>query len=143
MPLIKRKMERIKRRELFMQMAQLVSQRSSCPKKQVGAVLVREGRVVCIGYNGTLPGVPAEEGMDGEGVTHTVHAEANIISFCAKEGIPTDGTDMYITLSPCEKCAELLVQAGVEHVYYLETYRDTTGVRLLKRNDIFCRPYTK
>lgn len=129
-------MERINRQEMFMEIAQVVSKRSTCSRKQVGCVLVKDNRVVCIGYNGVLPNMPEEMGLDEEGHSHTVHAEANVIAFCAKNGIPTDGCILYTTLSPCEKCAELLIQAGIIEVFFGEYYRNTTGIELLLTNNI-------
>ena len=129
-------MDRITREEFFKEAALLISRRSSCLKKQVGALLVIDNRVIAQGYNGVLPGVDPINGMDEDGTTHTVHAEANLISFCAKHGIATDGAIMYITLSPCEKCAELMVQAGIKKVYYIEQYKDLTGIDILLEQDI-------
>lgn len=65
-----------------------------------------------------------------------VHAEANIIYFCAKHGIKTDGTVLYITLSPCATCALAIIQAGIKKVCYHEEYRDTTGLKILKEAGI-------
>ena len=62
----------------------------------------------------------------------TLHAEQNVITFCAKNGIPTAGTEMFITLSPCKTCAKLIAQAGIDKVYYKEEYRDTSGIDFLK-----------
>lgn len=129
-------MERISRHQYFIEVAQLTSKRSTCPKKQVGAVLVKDGRIVAIGYNGVLPNTPHEEGMDDQGITHTVHAEANIIAFCAKNGIATDDCILYTTLSPCIKCSELLIQAGVSIVIYNEEYRDPEGINLLRKHQV-------
>jgi len=126
---------------MFMEIARTVSKRSTCLKQQVGAVLVKEGRVICIGYNGVLPGCDPKMGMDDAGNTHTVHAEANIISFCAKEGISTKGCTLYVTLSPCEKCAELVIQSGIVKVYYLNEYRDISGIALLERSNIKCQNF--
>lgn len=128
--------QRISRHEYFIEVARLTAKRSTCPKKQVGAVLVKDKRIVAIGYNGVLPNTDHLTGMDPDGITHTVHAEANIIAFCAKEGISTKGTTLYTTLSPCEKCAELIVQAGIERIHYLESYRDVTGLDILINHNI-------
>lgn len=127
---------RISRHDYFKEVAMVTSKRSSCPKKSVGAVLVRENRIIATGYNGVLPHEKHSMGMDSEGVTHTVHAEANIIAFCAKNGISTDGTTLYVTLSPCVKCAELIIQAGIKEVIYIEEYRDEAGIKKLIDNDI-------
>lgn len=128
--------ERISREELYKEAALLISRRSSCLIRPVGAILVKENRIIAQGYNGVLPGVPPEQGVDADGVSHTVHAEANLIAFCAKHGIATNGADMYITLSPCEKCAELIVQAGISNVYYLELYRNEIGLDILSNQGI-------
>ena len=73
--------------------------------------------------------------MPGYGI-RTVHAEANTIAFAAKEGIITEGTHLYVTLSPCINCAKLLINAGVKKVFYLEKYRDTSGIDLLNNRGI-------
>ena len=63
----------------------------------------------------------------------TVHAEQNIISFCAKNGIPTEGTTLYVTHNPCKTCAKLIVQSGIKRVVYKEEYRDDGGIAFLKK----------
>lgn len=128
--------KKITRIEFYTEAALLISRRSSCLKKQVGAILVKDRRVIAQGYNGVLPGDNHRNEIGEDGLSHTVHAEANIISFCAKHGIATEGATMYVTLSPCEKCAELIIQAGIESVSYQEEYRDTKGIEILKRYNI-------
>ena len=63
---------------------------------------------------------------------YVIHAEQNVLMFCAKNGIPTDGTTMYITLSPCSTCAKLIVQAGIKRVVFLEIYKMLGGLEFLK-----------
>ena len=121
---------------MFIEIAQVVSKRSTCSRKRVGAVLVKDNRVIAIGYNGVLPNMPEEMGLDKDGNSHTVHAEANIIAFCAKHGISTNDAELYVTLSPCEKCSELIIQSGIKKIHYTEDYRDKTGVKLLTLNKI-------
>ena len=65
-----------------------------------------------------------------------VHAEANAIAYAAKEGISTKGCSLYVTLSPCINCANLIIQAGIKEVIYTESYRDTSGIDHLKKNNI-------
>lgn len=129
-------MERITRHEYFIEIAKLTSKRSICPRKKVGAVLVKDGRIIATGYNGVLPNEEHEKAQNQDGTSATVHAEANLISFCAKEGIPTNGTILYSTLSPCQKCAELVIQSGISEVHYIEEYRDLEGVHTLVKNDV-------
>jgi dCMP deaminase len=127
---------RISRKKYYREAALLISRRSSCLKKKVGAILVKDKRIIAQGYNGLLPGDDHLLELDNEGVSHTVHAEANVIAFCAKHGISTNGATMYVTLSPCEKCAELIIQAGIIKVEYKEIYRDQTGLYILKKHNI-------
>lgn len=129
-------LKRISRHEYFIEVAKLTSKRSICPRKQVGAVLVKDGRIIATGYNGVLPNEKHELAQNPDGSSATIHAEANIIAFCARNGISTEGTILYVTLSPCDKCAELIVQSGIESVYYIEEYRDTTGINTLIDNGV-------
>jgi len=63
----------------------------------------------------------------------TLHAEQNVISFCAKNGISTQNTSLYVTHSPCKNCAKLIAQSGIKNVFYLNEYRDTSGIDFLKK----------
>ncbi len=127
---------RITREQMFIDIAKTIAKRSTCTRKQVGCVLVIDGRIVATGYNGVLPGIPDENGIDANGNSRTVHAEANAIAFCARKGISTENCILYCTLQPCEKCAELIIQAGIDEVYYLDEYRDTTGLQVLKLSNV-------
>lgn len=128
---------RISREELNKEAALLISKRSTCPKKQVGSLLIDENRIVAMGYNGVLPGEDPLTGYDEKtGITNTVHAEANIISFCAKNGIKTEGLCLWVTLSPCRKCAELIIQSGIKQVVFLEKYRDDSPITLLVKHGV-------
>lgn len=124
-------MNRISRIRLHIEHARLESRRSTCVKRQVGCVAIRDGRVIATGYNGVLPGVNPRFGIDEHGNTLTVHAEANLIAFAANNGTPLKGSELYITLEPCRKCAELILQAGFSKVYFTESYRDHSGLELL------------
>lgn len=63
----------------------------------------------------------------------TLHAEQNVLMYCAKNGIPTKGAELFVTLSPCKTCAKLIVQAGIRKVYFEDVYRDTSGIDFLKQ----------
>lgn len=129
--------ERISRDDMFIEILKTIQKRSSCPIKQVGAILVKDNRVIAMGYNGVLPGVDPMEGYNPETKeTNTVHAEANIIAFCARYGISIEGCHLYITLSPCNKCAELIIQSGIKVVTCLELYRDTGPINMLEKAGI-------
>lgn len=130
--------------EYFIEMANLAATRSTCLRRQVGAVLVRENRLIATGYNGAVRGAPhcTEVGcliVDGHCV-RTVHAELNAILQCAATGTPSAGATLITTSFPCVACAKAAVQAGVERVVYLSAYPDdhsadvlrSAGVRLLR-----------
>ena len=127
---------RISRDDLLANIAQLVARRSTCLRLSVGAVLAQEGRIVSTGYNGAPAGLPHCEpetcGPDDVCV-RTVHAEANVIAFAAKEGIQTMGATLYTTHSPCMECAKLIINAGIRRVVYWEEYRDPSPLELLER----------
>ena len=96
---------------------------SHCKRRKVGAVLVRGGNILSFGFNGTPSGMPNDcEDCEGQTHWHTLHAEANAILKCAKEGRQTQDAIMYVTCSPCPDCLKLILQAGIKQVYYKEEY---------------------
>ena len=128
-----------------MSMAMIVAMRSTCGRKQVGAVVSHEGRVISTGYAGAPSGAPhcspeCKSIAQNGGCQRTVHAEANAIAYAARYGISTQGTHLYTTLSPCDTCAKLIINAGVKQVTYLEQYRITSGIDLLNALGVVCRP---
>lgn len=117
-----------------MRIAILISQRGTCERLRVGAVLVKDKRIIATGYNGPPPNLPecGEEVCDTtKPCTRAIHAEANLIAHCAKLGISTIDTTLYITHSPCIKCAELISQAGISKVVFGLKFRDEEGIKLL------------
>lgn len=130
--------------EYFMQMSLLVATRSTCPRRSVGAVLVRDHRVIASGYNGSPAGQPhcTEAGcvMENGHCVRTIHAELNALLQCARYGIQTQGVDLYCTDMPCWHCARALVQAGIQRIYYMRPYESpetlelitSTGVQLIR-----------
>lgn len=132
--------------------ASLFANQSKCQRLKTGAVLTKDGRILATGYNGTISGKPNgcelscpkcnSKGCDfcqGKGIItneFVLHAEQNIITFCAKNGIPTDNTTLYITHSPCKTCAKLIVQSGIKRVVYIDQYRDSEGIDFLEECNI-------
>lgn len=114
-----------------MDTASLWAQRGTCSRLQVGAVLSRDGRIIATGYNGTVSGAPHCLHIDDSPCEFAVHAESNVLYFAARHGLSTDGTDLFVTHSPCYPCARGLVNAGVRRVVYLNDYRDDRGIQLL------------
>lgn len=139
-------MKRITRDEFLMQVADLISLRATCPRAKVGAVLVQEGRIISTGYNGSPSGTPhcIDKGciLDKEGsCIRTVHAEVNCICFAAKHGIKTEGSTLYLTLSPCLDCAKVIINAGIKKVIYWEKYSHSEGLRLLLEAQVIVKQY--
>ena len=121
----------------YLQMAKIWAQNSYCQRRQVGALVVKDGMVISDGYNGTPSGF---ENIceDENNVTkpYVLHAEANAITKLARSNNNSDGSTIYITASPCIECAKLIIQAGIKRVVYGEQYRLTDGIDLLNRAGI-------
>lgn len=115
--------------EYFMNVARMVATRSTCERKHVGAVLTLDRTILSTGYNGSMRGAPHCEGQEKctEGTGHcqrTVHAEMNAVAQAAKMGVSIEGSDIYITASPCWSCFKVLINAGVKRIFFGEMYRD-------------------
>ena len=203
----------------FIDIAYRTAELSNCKRRKVGALIVKDKRIISIGYNGTPSGLTktiericdlcngtrqyeyTDNNYDicpqcnGEGIIikilpdndcekiidvcpscysekiikyddmsficnecnnifnkpnkktitreEVVHAEQNALMFCAKNGISTEGCDLYVTASPCINCAKLIAQAGIKNVYYKEEYRKTDGIELLRKLGINCEKIDK
>jgi dCMP deaminase len=114
--------------QYFMNIASEVATRSTCDRKHVGAVIVRDKTILSTGYNGSVRGLPHcdDQGhmMEDGHCVATIHAEANAIIQAAKNGVRVDGADIYITASPCWNCFKIVTNAGIKNIYYGEFYRD-------------------
>jgi dCMP deaminase len=121
----------------FMNIAQQVATRATCDRKHVGAVIVRDRTILSTGYNGSIRGMSHcdEVGHDIEAghCVATIHAEANAILQAAKNGVGTDGAELYTTASPCWTCFKLIANAGIRTIYYGEFYRDQKSLMVAKR----------
>ncbi|MCQ2254542.1 MAG: dCMP deaminase family protein [Bacteroidaceae bacterium] len=118
----------------YLRMARIWAENSYCKRRQVGAIVVKDNRIISDGYNGTPSGF--ENVCEDEGnVTkpYVLHAEANAITKLARSSNNSDGATIYITASPCIECAKLIIQSGIKRVVYGENYRLDDGIRLLKR----------
>lgn len=125
----------------YIKVAQLCAKNSYAIKLQVGAVIVKDGQIMSDGFNGTPCGFENKcevKSMDGSLHTldYVLHAESNAILKCAKYGRATKDSTIYITHSPCIDCAKLIIQAGIIRVVYLEEYKNSYGIELLKRANI-------
>ena len=114
--------------EYFMNIARVASSRSTCDRKFVGAVIVRDKTILSTGYNGSIRKLEhcSEAGhmMENNHCVATIHAEANAIIQAAKNGISIDGATIYTTASPCWPCFKLIANSGLKRICYGEFYRD-------------------
>lgn len=126
----------------FMMLAAAAATRSTCLRRQIGAVIVREGQVISTGYNGAPRGVPhcSETGCLREklgipsGERHEIcrgsHAEMNAIAQAAAVGIATAQAELYCTHAPCAFCTKAIINAGIHRIVYIHGYPDELGERL-------------
>src|SRR3954464_1695073 len=114
--------------EYFMNIAAVVASRSTCPRKYVGSVIVRERTILSTGYNGSIRGMPhcSDVGhmMENDHCVATIHAESNALLQAAKNGVMIDGATVYVTASPCWSCFKQIANAGIRRIVYGEFYRD-------------------
>ena len=121
--------ERIDWDQYFMSLALLISSRSSCKRLKVGCVLVKDTRVISVGYNGFLPKSPHKSIVRDGHEQATVHAEQNSISDCAKRGISCANATAYITHYPCINCAKILAAAQISEIKYYSDYKNDELVK--------------
>jgi dCMP deaminase len=119
----------------YMKVAHLFAEHSSAKRKKVGAVIVKDDRIISIGYNGMPAGWDNECEIDNVTKPEVLHAESNAIAKLAKSTESGDGATMFITCSPCIECAKLIYQSGITEVYYAEDYRTDEGVKFLNKCD--------
>ncbi|MBN4081775.1 dCMP deaminase family protein [bacterium AH-315-C07] len=122
--------------EIYMELAEILARKSHCVKANVGAVLVKDTRIVSVGYNGPPSKTHncdeewPDEGCPRDnngGCSLALHAEENAIIFAAKNGTGVEGSTLYMTLSPCLPCSRLIYTAGIKKLYYLYSYADFKG----------------
>jgi len=120
--------ERVSWGTYFMNIAKEVATRSTCDRKYIGAVIVREKTILSTGYNGSIKGLPhcdeAGHEMVDDHCIRTTHAEANAIVQAAKNGVEINQSEIYVTASPCYNCFKLIANAGIKTIYYGEFYRE-------------------
>lgn len=134
----------------FLRIARLVAQRSTCLRRQVGAVIVRENRMLATGYNGAPVGIPhcfqlpegclreAQKIPSGQRqeLCRGLHAEQNAILQAAAFGVSLKGSDCYCTHQPCVTCAKMLMNAGIKRIVFLGDYPDELSLQMLKEGNI-------
>lgn len=130
----------------FLEVAEIVKKRVTCKKRQVGAVIARENRLLCTGYNGPNAGQPhcTEQGFCYDGLdecgngseypSRAVHAEINAISQAAKFGIALKGSTLYTTLEPCFSCLKTIIASGIVKVVFRESITEPKPIQKVKDN---------
>jgi dCMP deaminase len=126
--------------EYFMNIARVVSSRSTCDRKFVGAVIVRDKTILSTGYNGSIRGMPhcSEVGhmMEDNHCVATIHAESNAILQAAKNGVSIDGASIYVTASPCWSCFKQVTNSGIRRIVFGEFYRDSRIFDVAKKLNV-------
>jgi dCMP deaminase len=128
--------------EYFMAITELVASRATCLRRKVGAVLVKDKRILCSGYNGAPSQIPhciqtgclRDQRNIPSGEKHElcrgVHAEQNVIIQAAFHGIPVAGASLYCTTQPCSICAKMIINAGIKKVYFKKGYDDPLSLEM-------------
>ena len=126
--------------DAYMQTAKVFANCSTASRLKVGAIIVDPitGAIISVGYNGTLPGSSNQCEENGKTKEEVLHAEENAISKLAKGGFRGQGTWMFVTHSPCIKCARLIVASGIERVFYMEQFQGRLGcgLELLAKHEV-------
>ena len=137
--------------QYFLKIASVVATRSTCLRRQVGALVVKDRRILTTGYNGAPRGLShcldigclrseagAESGTEHE-LCRGLHAEQNTIIQAAIHGVSIEGGSLYGTHQPCVLCTKMLISAGLDAIYYIEPYPDELSLKLLEEAGVHCR----
>jgi dCMP deaminase len=122
----------------FAEVLSTLEKNSTCIKHKVAALIVKDNRIISMGWNGVLSGeihccdklknVPKDELREFHrqwSLDNELHAELNAIAFAAKQGISTEDADMYVSLPPCVRCAHLIIASGIKNVYYSKLHKSS------------------
>jgi dCMP deaminase len=127
--------------ENFINIAFEIATASKCVSKQVGAVIVKDGRILSTGYNGTPPGFTnCCDHWDGKytkdhhewSKTYEIHAEMNAIIWAARKGISIENASIFVTLEPCSECSKNLIASGIKRIVYAKEYEHTHSATISK-----------
>jgi dCMP deaminase len=123
--------ERIEWDDYFMSIALLASQRSPCKRLNVGSVIVKDSRLISMGYNGFIPGAPHISRVKDNHEQSIIHSEINAITDCAKRGASLSGAKIYITHYPCLNCFRSIAASNIKEIVYLNDYKNDETVAQL------------
>jgi dCMP deaminase len=116
--------ERLDWDDYFMSIALLASQRSPCERLKVGSVIVKNNRLISMGYNGYIPGAPHISRVKDNHEQSIIHSEINAITDCAKRGASLENGKIYVTHYPCINCFRSIAACGIKEIMYLEEYKN-------------------
>ena len=126
--------------DAFFKIVDVIAELSYAKRAKVGAIIIKDDRVLSTGFNGMPSGLENECEFEHQNQVFTkkqvIHAEVNAIAFAAKNGISTDGSIMFCSYSPCIDCAKLIIQSGIRVVAFKNIYRDSDGLNLLRAANI-------
>lgn len=117
--------------EYFMSIALLASCRSPCERLHVGSVIVKNNRIISMGYNGYIPGAPHVSRIQDNHEQSIIHSEINAITDCAKRGASLEGAKIYVTHYPCINCFRSIAACGIKEIYYHDDYNNNIVVQEL------------
>ena len=117
--------------EYFMSIALLASQRSPCQRLHVGSVVVKDNRLISMGYNGFIPGAPHISRLKDDHEQSIIHSEVNALADCAKRGTSLSGAKIYVTHYPCINCFRSIAASSIKEIIYLHDYRNDEIVQQL------------
>ena len=129
--LTKNNTERLNWDEYFMSIALLASKRSPCSRLNVGSVIVKNNRIISMGYNGYIPGAPHISRIENNHEQSIIHSEINAISDCAKRGTSLKDSKIYITHYPCINCFRSIAACEIKEIIYLDDYNNNSIVQEL------------
>lgn len=117
---------------IYLEMASTWSRNSSCKRAQVGCLIVKNKSIISDGYNGSPTGFPNNcEDSENNTLSWVLHAEANAITKLSKSTLSSDGSTLYVTMSPCFECSKLIIQSGIKKVVFTELYRKRESIPFL------------
>lgn len=123
--------------ETYMNIAIQISKLSYCERLKVGAIIVKDNKIISFGYNGTPSGDDnCCEDINGVTKKEVLHSESNCLIKITKGHDSSEGASLYCTMSPCFDCAKLIYQSGIIKLYYLNTYRDLAGLQFLQSHKV-------
>jgi dCMP deaminase len=117
--------------QTYKEIVKTIANLSSANRAKVGAIIVKDNRIISIGYNGMPAGWTNECEIDGHSKLEVLHAETNAIAKVARSQESSENSALFCTHAPCLDCAKLIYQSGISEVYYITDYRDPAGVKFL------------